>query len=313
MVKYQHILVVIQPDAPHQVALERAAAVAALDSQAHLTALLVIYDFSYEMTAMLSKEERDEMRAGVQAERGEWLAEQLAPYQAKGLQCQAQVIWHNRPFECVLEQVVEQRFDLVVKATHQHSFLQKFIFTPTDWHLLRKCPAPLLLVKERQWRMGGQLIAAINCTSDEVEQQRLNDRITQEGLAVAALLGAELHLVNTYPNTPVQIAVDLPQFDPLAFDNAMREHHEHLLARHAAQYAGRIQHTLVREGLPEEVLPQLADELGASLMIMGCVGRTGLAAALLGNTAEHVVDRLRCDLLILKPDDYVCPLTATTS
>ena len=46
----------------------------------------------------------------------------------------------------------------------------------------------------------------------------------------------------------------------------------------------------------------------ATLMIMGCVGRTGLSAALLGNTAEHVVDRLNCDILILKPDDYSCPV-----
>ncbi len=62
------------------------------------------------------------------------------------------------------------------------------------------------------------------------------------------------------------------------------------------------------EGLPEEVLPDLAGELQATLMIMGCVGRTGLSAALLGNTAEHVVDRLACDMLILKPADYSCPV-----
>ena len=62
------------------------------------------------------------------------------------------------------------------------------------------------------------------------------------------------------------------------------------------------------EGLPEEVLPDLADSLQATLMIMGCVGRTGLSAALLGNTAEHVVDRLACDMLILKPADYSSPV-----
>ncbi len=63
-----------------------------------------------------------------------------------------------------------------------------------------------------------------------------------------------------------------------------------------------------RKASPEEVLPDMADDLNATLMIMGCVGRTGLSAALLGNTAEHVVDRLNCDILILKPDDYSCPV-----
>ncbi|KDM43362.1 universal stress protein E, partial [Klebsiella variicola] len=38
------------------------------------------------------------------------------------------------------------------------------------------------------------------------------------------------------------------------------------------------------------------------------VGRTGLSAAFLGNTAEQVVDHLRCDLLVLKPEAYQTPV-----
>ena len=36
-------------------------------------------------------------------------------------------------------------------------------------------------------------------------------------------------------------------------------------------------------------------------MILGTVGRTGLSAALLGNTAEHVISKLSCNLLAIKP------------
>ena len=82
------------------------------------------------MTAMLSADEREEMRHGVIAQRREWLDEILTPYRARGLECEVKVLWHNRPFECVIQEVLEQRHDLVVKATHKHSFLQTFIFTP---------------------------------------------------------------------------------------------------------------------------------------------------------------------------------------
>jgi universal stress protein E len=34
---------------------------------------------------------------------------------------------------------------------------------------------------------------------------------------------------------------------------------------------------------------------------MGAVSRKGLARAFIGNTAEEVLDRLGCDLLIVKP------------
>lgn len=308
MVKYQNILVVINPEEERQIALERAVKIAELDENAHLTLLLTIYDFSYEMTAMLSVDERQEMRDGVIEQRREWLDEILIPYRAEGIECEVKVVWHNRPFECVIQQVLEQQHDLVVKATHHHSFLQTFIFTPTDWHLLRKCPCPVLLVKEGHWQRGGNIIAAINCSSDDPDQRLLNERITQEGSDIAELLGSSLYLVNTYPGTPVNVAIELPEFDPRAYNEAIRKHHENLLLSHADKFGIGHLWTRVAEGLPEEVLPDMAEELDANLMIMGCVGRTGLSAALLGNTAEHVIDRLSCDILILKPADYSCPI-----
>ncbi len=43
-------------------------------------------------------------------------------------------------------------------------------------------------------------------------------------------------------------------------------------------------------------------------MVLGTIGRTGLSAAFLGNTAEQVIDHLRCDLLVIKPDQYQTPV-----
>ncbi|PJG59227.1 universal stress protein UspE [Aeromonas cavernicola] len=313
MVTYQRILVVINPEQERQIALERAFKIAELHPHSRLTLLLSIYDFSYEMTAMLSSEEREEMRQGVMSQRREWLDDIVSAYQTKQIEWEIKVVWHNRPFESIIQEALEQHHDLVVKATHHHNFLQTFIFTPTDWHLLRKCPCPVLLVKEGHWKRGGNMIAAINCSSDDPDQKRLNERITQEGSDIAELLGANLYLVNTYPGTPMNVAIELPEFDPHAYNEAIRHHHENLLLSHADKFGIGHLWTRVAEGLPEEVLPDLAEELNANLMVMGCVGRTGLSAALLGNTAEHVVDRLSCDLLILKPADYICPVESRRS
>ena len=60
-------------------------------------------------------------------------------------------------------------------------------------------------------------------------------------------------------------------------------------------------HTHVLEGFPEDVIPKVAKEIEAELVILGTVGRTGLSAALLGNTAEHVISKLNCNLLAVKP------------
>jgi len=77
---------------------------------------------------------------------------------------------------------------------------------------------------------------------------------------------------------------------------------------HAKLFSISKPHTHVEEGLPEDVIEKLADDLDAELVILGTIGRTGISAALIGNTAEHVIDRLNCDVLALKPDGYVSPL-----
>lgn len=51
-------------------------------------------------------------------------------------------------------------------------------------------------------------------------------------------------------------------------------------------------YTHVQEGLPEKIIPEMCEELNAGVVVLGIIGRTGLSAAFLGNTAEHVVDKL---------------------
>ena len=55
-------------------------------------------------------------------------------------------------------------------------------------------------------------------------------------------------------------------------------------------------------------LPKLAQQLDAEMVVIGTIGRTGLSAAIIGNTAEHVIDRLDCDVLAVKPAGFICPL-----
>ena len=54
------------------------------------------------------------------------------------------------------------------------------------------------------------------------------------------------------------------------------------------------------EGLPQEKLPEITAEDDAGVIIMGAVSRRGLDRIFIGSTAERVLDRLGCDLLIVK-------------
>jgi universal stress protein E len=176
MESYQNILVVIDPTTIEQKALSRACTLAGRTG-AKITAFLSIYDFSYEMTTMLSGDEREAMRATVVNDREAWLKDLIEDYNQE-ISCK--VVWHNRPFEAILQAVKDHDFDVVLKNTHDHPTLQSVIFTPTDWHLIRKCWVPLLLIKEHQWPENGHILAAVNVGSEEEEHQSLNNKITEE-------------------------------------------------------------------------------------------------------------------------------------
>jgi len=310
---YQNILVVIDPTNDEQKALKRAIELASRlnasnsEAKVKVTAFFSIFDFSYEMTTILSATERDAMRAMVIKEKQQWLddiIEQLSPE----TEIMSRVVWHNRPFEAIIKQVIEHSYDLVIKGTHQHDKFKSVVFTPTDWHVLRKCPCPVLLVKDHKWPKDGNILAAVNVGSDEAEHLSLNNEISQQATQLAQLIEANVHLVNSFPGTPVNIAIEIPEFDASEYNVAMRDHHNKAMNEHADKFAIKQSNTHIVEGLPETVIEQVAKELDAELVILGTIGRTGFSAALIGNTAEHVIDQLNCDVLALKPEGYISPL-----
>jgi len=312
MENYQNILVVIDPSTNEQKALKRAIDLASKinhnrANKTKVSAFLSIFDFSYEMTTILSSEERDVMRQSVIKDKELWL-ESIIHELNPDIEINCQVVWHNRPFEAIIEQVINKGYDLVIKGTHQHDKFKSVVFTPTDWHVLRKCPCPVLLVKEHEWPDNGNIIAAVNVGSDEAEHHSLNVKITEEAKQLAQLIQANVHLVNSFPGTPVNIAIEIPEFNSTEYNDTMLKHHEQAMITHANKFDISVVNTHVKEGLPETVIEQVANKLDAELVILGTIGRTGISAALIGNTAEHVIDQLNCDVLALKPDGYISPL-----
>lgn len=304
---FNNILVVLDPTADEQKALDRALELARRQG-CKLTAFVSVYEFSYEMTTMLSGDERESMKHAVIKDRELWIANYLSAAREQGLAIAIKVVWHNRPFEAVVKAVLEDQYDLVIKGTHDHDVLKSMIFTPSDWHILRKCPCPVLLVKEHDWPEQGNIIAAVNAGSEKEHHLSLNQRIIEQAQQMAALLNAKVHLVNAYPGTPVNIAIEIPEFNPQEFNSTMQRHHKDAIFGLAKRYDIAAEQCHVLEGMPEDVIPKLARELDAEMVLIGTIGRTGLSAAIIGNTAEHVIDRLDCDVLALKPANFVCPL-----
>jgi universal stress protein E len=56
---------------------------------------------------------------------------------------------------------------------------------------------------------------------------------------------------------------------------------------------------------PSDAIAEVANEIHSSLVVMGAISRTGFKRLMIGNTAERVLDRLSCDVLVIKPGHLV--------
>jgi universal stress protein E len=86
--------------------------------------------------------------------------------------------------------------------------------------------------------------------------------------------------------------------------DAMRAEHTEAVERLCKHHGVPPDRTHVHQGGTRQLLLTLTDQLRADAVVMGAISRSGLKGLFLGNTAEDVLDRLHCDLVIVKPAGF---------
>ena len=296
------ILVVIDPTHEENYSLHRALHIAH-KTGAKIVALACIYDKSYDMTALLTSDERFNMKAAM-LEQAKLKLEALV----RELNCETIVevatLWHKKLHEGVIIACKEHDCDLVVKSTKKHGLLASSIFTPNDWHILRKSKVNVLLVKSHEWPEKATIMASVGVSAKDDAHISLGDKVAETAHGLSELLGADVHLANSFAGAPIQIAVEVPNFSPEAYNKSVQERHTNKLQELGEKYQVEKEHIHVLEGLPEDIIPELCRKHHADLLVIGSVGRQGLSAALLGNTAELIIDAIECDTFVVKPNEH---------
>ena len=215
--KFNNILVVLNPENDKQYALARAVRLAKEQKNSNpvkITLFLAIYDLSYEMSALLSPEERAEMHRNVIEQRKLAIQPYIEKYASDGINFSSTVVWHSNEAEAITTEVETHNYDLVVKYTNAEESLKSLIVTPVDWQILRKCPTPILVVKDGDWKHQRRILVAVNVSDDENEaHSTFNDELVSLSMDLADSLDrGNIHLVTAYPPTPINMAIDLPEF-----------------------------------------------------------------------------------------------------
>jgi universal stress protein E len=313
MAKQHSILVVIDPTTKDQPALSRAAEFAR-HIDADLALLACIYDPDIAHVQWVTGSDLEHLRSAAIEEQFNVLEHLADPLRSEGRTVSYKVVWDNPLHEAIVREALRLEADFVVKDTHHYSAISRALFTNTDWHLIRECPCPLWLVKPAPAANHATVMAAIDPTHQHDQTTALDHRIIQTAQLLSAMFEERLHLAHVFEPPPPHIVGPFasPTVAAVALDSGLldqtRDAHANALQKMAGDVGFPAEQVHMSEGNPVELLPEMASELNANIVVMGAIARSWLDRAIVGHTAEKTLDRFSCDVVIVKPDDFKSPV-----
>jgi universal stress protein E len=301
------ILVIIEPDVHPAEVVSRAAWLAGLE-KCDLDLLLCDPDIGALREGFFVSNEAKEIAGKIREAQREIIEEIAKPARGAGIKVTTDVLEERPIADGVLHRAVDMNPRYIVKGTQYHSAAERSIFVDTDWQLVRTCPYPLWLVKPHAVREKPVIVAAVDPTHSHDKPAELDRVIVGKAQEIAAEAGGEVHLLHTYHRlvgvgreaTRTFKPIEIPLDD---LSQKIKMEHRQLLDKLASEYGIDEEHTHQLPGDAKELLPTFARTHGADLVVMGALARWGLKRAVLGSTAEKVLDHLPCDILIVRKEE----------
>src|ERR687895_1612617 len=119
---------------------------------------------------------------------------------------------------------------------------------------------------------------------------------------LAEKTNSELHVLTVGPDSPLY---ELPEH-PADFEDVIRENRREAKemleqqAKRIEESGGTVKETHLREGRAEEEIVEVAEQIGAGLIVMGSRGHGRLRRALLGSVSDAVVRHAHCPVTIVR-------------
>ncbi|ABA59396.1 Universal stress protein, UspA [Nitrosococcus oceani ATCC 19707] len=311
---FKNILYVSEGAVAQDASIMRAVSLAE-NNQADLTAIDVVPGIGILRSGSIS----NELQTATVNERRKKLEALIEPYR-KRVRIRLDVL-EGRTFLEIIRAILRNDHDLLIKPAENPSFIER-LFGSDDMQLLRNCPCPVWLTRTEEKSKYEHILAAVDFNPDmpDAIEQNLNQQILDLSSSLAFSDFAALHVVHVW-DAPAEAMLrtwaDDPQKASIAYVEGVRSSHENAYNRLRRQLIERVGRDAsdylspefhMRRGTAATIIPDIAKQLHADLVVMGTVARTGIAGLLIGNTAEAILEQLQCSVLAVKPPGFVSPV-----
>lgn len=227
----------------------------------------------------------------------------------KGVPIETKVLV-GKPHLEISRYVIANHYDLVIKsiAGPKANSIKR-----SDRELMRSCPCPVWLVNDADQSNNDCVLAALDMPVDGGVSIEMNEHILEAARSIALAEFRRLHIVHAWHlaeeghmRARGGAATELELDRMILHEAAKRMRWLRDTVKTSRSDSQRIANDYlapelhVIKGSPRMVVPDLAEELGAGLIVMGSAARTGVSGIWLGNTSEKVLSRSDSSLLIVK-------------
>ncbi len=321
MKRFKNILYVNEPSVDQESTIARAVSLA-VNNQADLTVIDVIP--TQFVTPVIDLPPggpaAKDLRAAVESDHRKALEAMVQSCKDR-LQIRLDVLV-GKPFLEAIRAVLRNGYDLLIKPAENPAWTNR-LFGSDDMHLLRKCPCPVWLMKPPEKANYSSILAAVDF--ELFTPMPAEDEFNREVIELAASLAlsefASLHIVHAWEALAEKTLLSRSGISSKGLtnyvDREQARHRQELnrltedlrdwIGKEAYDYLSPRTH--LPEGPAKKMIPSLAEQSRADLVVMGTVARTGISGLIIGNTAEAILDQLHCSVLAIKPPGFKTPVT----
>ncbi len=316
MKRFRKILVVCDRDSEHDELLGRAISLAKTND-AQVTLIDPVESEPGEFSAIF---------AALPGARGEEVEQELlnfhrarlsaigASVTAQGIEVRT-LVPQGVAFIEIIREVLRGGHDLVMKGAGGGKSGWPQFLGSIDLHLLRKCPCPVWIMKKGTKPTYARILAAVDPDPTDDVKVALDRMVLDLATSLSEIDDSELHIVHAWR------LIGEESFRYSAFLRSSEAEIERLLEEEEGRHRSRVDALVedyriadrggrvhVLKGNAGWLIPELARDTGADLIVMGTVGRTGVSGFFIGNTAETILGQVDCSVLAVKPPGFRTPV-----
>ncbi len=315
MRRFKNILVVCDEQSAYEHAFERVLWLATVN-KARVTLIDVIDaapgDLSRLLRSLPGGRARDIESKVVDVHRTR-LEELAAPLRERDVQVDT-LVRQGTDFIEIIQTVLSNDHDLVIKGAQRSS--NGPFFRGADMHLMRKCPCPVWVLNSRSEHRSRRILAAVDPDPDDPVRNGLNRTILQLATSLAMQDESDLDVISVW-RVKEESTLRHSSFIkmPPAEVDALVEEEERQSGWRLQELVGEFRRITEKmrvlhiKGVASDIITKHVVEEDIDTIVMGTIGRTGVAGFFIGNTAETILSRVGCSVLTVKPQGFISPVS----